>query len=139
MYPLSFNSRYSILCASASEAMVAGLHKEPQFRRLGARAFTTKTSHTSCLPISQGIMGTPSGRLSSVRYIPRGSSTEGKSREPNVCFKRELRVVRPEKQPALLVQERPCKPSRSTLLSQLHVCATQMLVPRRKPIEIRSC
>ena len=39
----------------------------------------------------------------------------------------------------LLVQERPCKPSRSTLLPQWHVCPTQMLAPRRKPIEIRSC
>ena len=27
-------------------------------------------------------------------------------------------------------QERPCKPSRSTLLPQWHVCATQMLAPR---------
>ena len=32
-----------------------------------------------------------------------------------------------------------CKPSRSTLLPQRRVCATQILTPRRKPIEIRSC
>ena len=31
------------------------------------------------------------------------------------------------------------KPSRSTLLPQGHVCAKQMLTPRRKPIEILSC
>ena len=41
--------------------------------------------------------------------------------------------------PALLVQERPCKPSRLTLLPQWHICATQMLAPRRKPNEIRIC
>ena len=94
MYPLSINSRYfSTLRASASVAVVPGLHKEPWFRRLGARASTTVTSHTSCLPISQGIMVTPSGRLPSVRYSPRGSSIEGKSRDPNVCFMRELRVA----------------------------------------------
>ena len=97
-----------------------------------ARASTTVTSHTSCLLISQGIMATPSGRLLSVRYSPR---IEGKSRDPNVCFMRELRVA----WPALLVHERPCKPSRSTLLPKWHVCATQMFAPRRKPIEIRSC
>ena len=34
------------------------------------------------------------------------------------------------------VQKRPCKPSRSILLQQWHVCAAQMLAPRRKPIEI---
>ena len=84
-------------------------------------------------------MVTPSGRLPSVRNSPRGSSIEGKSRDPNVCFMRELRVAWREKRPALLVQERPCKPSRSTLLPQWHVCATQMLAPRRKPMEIRSC
>ena len=84
-------------------------------------------------------MVTPSGRLPLVRYSPRGSSIEGKSRDPNICFMRELRVAWREKRPALLVQERPCKPSRSTLLPQWHVCATQMLAPRRKPIEIRSC
>ena len=83
-------------------------------------------------------MVTPSGRLPSVRYSPRGSNIEGKPRDPNVCFRRELRVARLEKRPALLVQERPCKPSRSTLLPQWHVCATQMLAPRREPIEIRS-
>ena len=83
-----------------------------------ARASTTMSSHTSCLPISQGIMATPSGRLSWVRYSQRGSSIEGKSRDPNVCFMRELRVAWPEKRPALLAQERPCKPSRSTLLPQ---------------------
>ena len=94
MYPLSINSRYfSTLRASASVAVVPGLHKEPWFRRLGARASTTVTSHTSCLPISQGIMVTSSGRLPSVRYSPRGSSIEGKSRDPNVCFMRELRVA----------------------------------------------
>ena len=38
------------------------------------------------------------------------------------------------KRPALLMQERPCKPSRSTLLPQWHVCATQMLAPRRKRV-----
>ena len=119
-------------------AVLPGLHKEPWFRRLGARASATVTSHTSCLPISPGIMVTLSGRLPSVRYSPRGSSTEGKSRDPNVCFMRELRVAWREKRPALLVQERPCKPSRSTLLPQWHVCATQMAL-RRKPIEIRSC
>ena len=97
------------------------------------------TSHTSCFPIFQGIMVTPSGRLPSVRHNSRGSSTEGKSRVPNVCLIREFRVARREKRPALLVQERPCKPSRSTLLPQWHVCATQMLAPRRKPIEIPSC
>ena len=52
---------------------------------------------------------------------------------------RKLRVAWREKRPALLVQERPCKPSRSTFLPQCHVCATQMLAPRRKPVEIRSC
>ena len=31
-------------------------------------------SHTSWLPISQGITVTPCGRLASVRYSPRGSS-----------------------------------------------------------------
>ena len=140
MYPLSINSRYfSILRASASVAVVPGLHKEPWFRRLGARASTTVTSHTRCLPISQGIMVTPSGRLPSVRYSPRGSSIEGKSKGPNVCFMRELRVAWSEKRPALLVQERPCKPSCSTLVPQWLVCATQMLAPRHKPIEFRSC
>ena len=140
MYPSSINSRYfSILRASASVAVVPVLHKEPWFRRLGARASTTVTSHTRCLPISQGILVTPSGRLPSVRYSPRGSSIEGKSRDPNICFMRELRVEWREKRPSLLVQERPCKPSRSTLLPQWHVCATQMLAPRRKPIEIWSC
>ena len=84
-------------------------------------------------------MVTPSERLPSVRYSPRGSSIEGKSRDPNVCFMRELRVPWLEKRRAPLVQERPCKPSRSTLLPQWHVCATQMLAPRRKPIRIRSC
>ena len=50
------------------------------------------------------------------------------------------RVVWREKRPTLLVQERPCKLSRSTLLPQWHVCATQMLADvRRKPTEIRSC
>ena len=64
MYPLSIILRYfSILRASASVAVVHGLHKEPRFRRLGARASTTVTSHTSSLPISQGIMVTPSGRF----------------------------------------------------------------------------
>ena len=141
MYPFDINSRYfSILRVSASVAKVPGLHKKPWLRRLGARASTTVTSHTSCLPISQGIMVTPSGRLPSVRYSPRGSGIEGKSRGPNVCFMRELRVAAwREKRPALLVQERPCKPSRSTRLPQWHVCATQMLAPRRKPIEIRRC
>ena len=52
---------------------------------------------------------------------------------------RELREAWREKRPALLVQERLCKPSRSTLLPQWHVCATHTLAPRRKPIEIRSC
>ena len=138
MYPLSINSRYfSILRASAS--VVPGLHKEPWFRRLGARASPTVTSHTSCLPIFQGIMVTPSGHLPLVRYSQRGSSIEGKWRDPNVCFIRELRVAWREKRPALLVQKRPCKPSLSTLLPQWHVCATQTLAPRRKPIEIRSC
>ena len=47
----------------------------------------------SWLPISQGIMVTPSGRLPSVWYSPRGSSTEGNPRDPNVCFMREVRVV----------------------------------------------
>ena len=94
IYPLSINSRYfSVLRASASMAVVTGLHEEQWFRRLGARASTTVTSHTSCLPISQGIMVTPSGRLPSVRYSPRGSSIEGKSRDPNGCFMRELRVA----------------------------------------------
>ena len=51
---------------------------------------------------------------------------------------RELRVALREKRTALLVQERPCKPSRSTLLPQWHVCAKQMLAPRRKPIEMGS-
>ena len=140
MYPLSINSRYfSISRASASVAVVPGLHKEPSFRRLDARASRTVTSHTSCLLISQGIMVTPSGRLPSVRYSPRGSSIEGKSRYPNVCFLRELRVAWREKRPALLVQERPCKPSCSTPLPQWHVCPTQQLAPRRKQIEIRSC
>ena len=74
-------------------------------------------SHTSCLPISQGIMVTPSGRLPSVRYSPRVSSIEGKSRDPNVCFMRELRVAWREKRPARLVQERPCTLSRSTTVA----------------------
>ena len=39
MYPLSVNSRYfSILRASATVAVVPGLHKEPWFRRLGQRS-----------------------------------------------------------------------------------------------------
>ena len=91
-------------------AVVPRLHKEPWFRRLGARASTTVKSHSSCLPSSQGIMVTPPERLPSVRYSSRGSSTEGKSRHPNVCF-RKLRVPWREKRLALLVQERPCKPS----------------------------
>ena len=62
-------------------------------RQKGHILSTIVTSHSSCLPISQGIMVTPSGRLPSVRYSPRGSSTEGKSRDPNVCFMRELRVA----------------------------------------------
>ena len=89
MYPLSINSRYfSILRYSASVAVVPGLHEEPSFRRLGARASTTITSHSNCLPFSQGIMVTLSGRLPFVRYSPRGSSIEGTSRDPNVCFMR---------------------------------------------------
>ena len=44
-------------------------------------------------PISQGIMVPPSDRLPSVRYSPRGSSTEGKARHPNVCFMRKLIVA----------------------------------------------
>ena len=139
-YPLSISSRYfSISRLSASMAVVPGLHEEPWLRRLDVGASTTVTSHTSWLPISQGIMVTPCGRLPSVRYNSRGSSTEGKSREPNVFFMRELRVAWREKRPALLVQERPCKPSRSILSLQWHVCATPMLAPRRKPVEIRSC
>ena len=125
--------------SSVTLSQTPGLHGEPWIRRLGARASTTVTSHTSCLPISQGIMVTPSGRLPSVRYSPRDSGIEGKSRDPNVCFMGELGVAWREKRPALLVQERPCKPSRSILLPQWHVCPTQMLAPRRKPIEIRSC
>ena len=35
---------------------------------------------------------------------------------------RELRIALREKRQELLVQERPCKPSRSTLLPQLSVC-----------------
>ena len=141
MFPLSINLRYfSILRTLASVADVPGLHTEPRLRQLSARASTTVTSHTSCLPISQGIMVTSSGRLPSVWYSPRGSSTEGKSKDPNVCFMRELRIAWREKRLALLVQERPCKLSRSTLLPQWHVCATQMLATRRKPtIEMRSC
>ena len=139
MFPLSSISRYfSILRISASVAVVPGLHKEPWFRPLGGRDSTIVTSHTTCLLISQGIMVTPSGRLPSVRYNQRGSNTEGKSRDPNFCFIRELREGWREKRPALLVQGRPCKPSLSTLLPQWHVCATQMLAPRRKPIGIRS-
>ena len=125
--------------SSGTLSQTPGLHGEQWFRRLGARASTTETSLTSCLPISKGIMVTPSGPLPSVRYSPRGSSIEGKSRNPNVCFMRELRVPWLEKRPAHLAQERPCKPSRSILLPQWHVCATQMLAPRRKTIEIRSC
>ena len=52
---------------------------------------------------------------------------------------RELRVAWHERRPALLVQEKPCKPSCSTILPQWHVCATQMLAPKRNPIDIRSC
>ena len=134
-YPLSNNSRYfSTVRASASVAVVTGLHKQTWFRRLGARASTTVPAHTSCLPISQGIMVIPSGRLPSRWYSPRGSSIEGKSRDPNVCFMTKLGVEWREKRPALLVQERPCKPSGSKLLPQWHQCATQMLAPRRKPI-----
>ena len=55
-------------------------------------------------------MVTPSVRLLSARYSPRGSSIEGKLRDPNACFVRELRVAWREKRPALLVQERPYKP-----------------------------
>ena len=88
-----------MLRASASVAVVPGMYKERWFRRLGARASTTVTSHTSCSPISQEIMVTPSRCLPSVRYSPRGSSTEGKSKDPNVCFMRQLRVVWREKRP----------------------------------------
>ena len=35
-------------------AVVPGLREEPWFKRLGASASTTVTSHTSCSPISQG-------------------------------------------------------------------------------------
>ena len=73
------------------------------------------TSHTSTLPISQGIMVTPSGRSPSVRYSPYGSSIECESRNPDVCIMRELRVAWREKRPALLVQERTGKLSRSTI------------------------
>ena len=85
------------------------------------------------------LLVSPSGRLPWVRYSPRGSIIQGKSRVSNVCFMRESRVASREKRPALLLQERPCNPSRSTPLPQWHVCATQMLAPRRKPIEIGSC
>ena len=125
--------------SSGTMSQTPGLHGEQWFRRLGARASTTETSHTSCLPISERIMVTPSGRLPSVQYSPRGLSIEGKSRDPSICFMRELRVLWLEKRPAPLAQERPCKPSRSTLLPQWHVCATQMLAPIRKPIKIQSC
>ena len=118
-------------------AVVPGLHKEPWFRRLVAGASTNVTSHTSCLPISREIMVTPSATLPSVRYNPRGSSIEGKSGDPNISFMRQLRVAWREKRPALLVHERPCKPSRSNLLPHWHVYSTQLLALR--PSEIRSC
>ena len=103
------------------------------------RASTTGTSHTICLPISQGIMVTTSALLSSVRYSPRASSIESKSRDLNVCFMRELTVALREKRLAVLVQKRPCKPSRSTSLPQWHVCTTQMLAASCERMEIRSC
>ena len=94
MYLESINSQYfSILHASASVAVVPELHNYPRFRRLGARASTTVTSHTSYLPISQMIIVTPCGRLPSVRYSPRNSSIEGRSRDPHVCFRKELEVA----------------------------------------------
>ena len=106
-------------------------------RRLDSRVSTTVSSHSSCSLISRGIKVTPYGRLPSVQYSPRGSSIEDKCRDPNVCFMTKLKVACREKRPALLIQERPCKLFLQ-LLPQWHVCATQLLAPRRKPIEMRS-
>ena len=49
--------------------------------------------NASCLPIFEGIMVTPSGRLPSVQNSSPGSSIEDRSRGPIVCFIRELRVT----------------------------------------------
>ena len=93
MYPLSTNSRYfSILRASASVAMVPGLHKRPWFRIAGRKsihnASTTVTSHTSCLPISQGIMVTPSHGNSLESFIvPRITMAKKPEREPTFQLK----------------------------------------------------
>ena len=60
----------------------------------------------NCLPISHRIILTLSGSLPSVRYNPRDSRIEGKSRDTNNCSMSELRLAWHEKQ-SFLLQEGP--------------------------------
>ena len=83
---------FHVLRASASMTVISGSDNDPWFGRLGTRSTTTVISHSSCYRISRGIKGTPSGVLPSVRYNPRCSSIEGKSRDSDIRLMRELRV-----------------------------------------------
>ena len=116
MYPMSFNSKYfSILCALAPVAVVPGLINETRFRRLGARASTTVTSYTSCLPISQGIIEHHLGNCHQFGRVHAVRALKASFETPTSALWKKLRVAWREKRPALSVQERPCKQSRSTL------------------------
>ena len=73
----------------------------------------------------------PSERLPSPRPRPTGSRTALKSRDDKTRLMMSFKAECRGKRPALMRQERGCRPYMSTMAPQRHLCGAQTGRPRR--------